>query len=82
MEFLVSFLVSFLGVFLKVVQQKNVIHNNVKWMLPVSMLMGFSQTLIIMYTVQTSILIFIPVGLGGEIAAILAVKFHDKFNKK
>lgn len=77
-NYLLAFFVSFLAVFLKVFQQKNVIHDKINWVIPTSMFMALSQVLITFVIIKESIWIFLPIGFGGGLAAVLAILIYNK----
>lgn len=78
-NYILAFIISFVAVFFKVLQQKNVVKDSYKFMIPVSMGMALTQVLIIFLAIKEDIWVFIPMGVGGGIACIIAVKFHNKF---
>ena len=72
-------------VFLRAFQQKNVMHNQYLWMIPVSYGMGMCDVYII-HSVASSenplYLVALAMGTGGAVGAIAATFFHSKITGK
>ena len=78
----------FIYVFMRAFQQRNVIHNNYKWIPPVSYAMAVCDSFLI-YSIAKHAdafyaiaLIAFSAGTGGSIGCIAAMLLHDKIFKK
>lgn len=80
---LLSALINFLYIFLKAIQQLNVVHGRYALVYPVSILMGICEACILLYIVKTgSIWIGVSNGAGAGFGAILAMWLHKKTLRK
>lgn len=75
-----AFLATFVFVFLKAIQQLNVVRSNYVWIVPTSFAMAVCEV----YTVVVAAdrgwgLIVVPIGLGGGLGCVLAVYLHGRF---
>ncbi len=84
MIYLSAFAVSFSYVFLKALQQLNVVHHKLLWIAPVSILMGLCEVFIIstVATNQAGFMVLVSIGVslgfGGAAGAILAMILHKR----
>lgn len=70
---------SFAFIFLKAFQQKNVMQDKYFWMMPISILMGFSEVFVIS-TVAANMTLFTgaAIGIGGGFGCMVACWGHNK----
>lgn len=87
MIYLSAFAVSFSYVFLKALQQLNVVHHKILWITPISILMGLCEVFIIS-TVATNgagyavlVGLGVSLGLGGAAGAIIAMILHKRIRE-
>lgn len=79
---LLAFLISTTYVFVKAFQQQNVIHQEYKWVLPVSFIMAACEVSIIgMVAWNKSFWMIIPIGLGGGIGCMTSMYIHKLMRK-
>lgn len=76
--YVTAFAVSFVYIFLKAKQQLHVVHAEYLWMLPTSLGLALCEVLIIGSVVKESILVFLPLGIGGSIGCMLSVYLHNR----
>lgn len=62
----VTFLISFLYIFTKAHQQLNVVNKRYREVIPTSLLMALCEVTIVTAVFKESVLVFIPIGLGGR----------------
>lgn len=74
----------FAYVFVRSFQQRNVIHDNYKWILPVSMCMATIDVFIIAYIAHKGFRLEIVIanGSGGGFGCLLAMYLHKRWVKK
>lgn len=78
--FALSALASFTYVFLRAMQQLNVVHNQYWWVMPTSIAMGLCDVWIILLIVRSeTIWIGVTNGVGAGIGAVLAMYLHNRF---
>lgn len=75
-----AFAASFVFVFLKAIQQLNVVHANYVWIMPVSFAMAACEV----YTISATAAsgwgwIIVPIGGGAGLGAMLAVYIHKRY---
>jgi hypothetical protein len=74
----------FVYVFMRAFQQRNVIHNNYKWIPPVSYAMAACDTFLVFSiakhadTLMAASIIAFSAGTGGAIGCIAAMILHDR----
>jgi hypothetical protein len=78
-SYLIAFAVSFSLVGLKALQQLNVFHHKVLWIMPVSLGLGLAEVLVIGLAVENGLWIALPIGVGGGLGCILAMKLHKRW---
>lgn len=77
--YLVAGLASFVFVFLKALQQLNVVHGNRWWVLPTSFAMATCEVAVVANMAKFGWgWIIIPVGLGGGLGCLVAMEFHRR----
>lgn len=73
---------SLIYVFLKAIQQLNVVHNQFRWVIPTSIGMGICEVGIVLLVVRTDNLwLGVASGLGGGTGAIIAMKVYKRIRK-
>ena len=73
---------SFAYIFLKAFQQKNVMQDKYYWMIPISVLMGFSEVfLIATVAAHVTMITGLCIGLGGGSGCIVACLLHNRMTK-
>lgn len=77
-NYVAAFLISLGYIYLKAWQQINVIHKRYTWVVPVSFMLALCEVATIGLVVHTSFWLFIPIGLGGGIGCLLAMKRHHR----
>jgi hypothetical protein len=80
-SYFIAFAISFSLVGLKAMQQLNVMHHKVLWIMPVSLGLGLAEVLIIGMAVENGLWIALPIGLGGGLGCILAMNLHKMWRK-
>jgi len=72
-----------LFVALKAFQQLNVVHDQYKWVLPVSIGMGFCEVYIIaqVATQGFGLWLALAIGLGGAVGAMFSMWLHKRMRK-
>lgn len=76
--YLTAFAVSFVYIYLKAWQQINVMKERYRWVMPVSFGMAICEVSVIGLVVAKSFWMFIPIGLGGGIGCIMAMKWNHR----
>lgn len=77
-----SFVASFAFIFLKAWQQLNVVHHQVWWILPTSMLMAVCEVYVVsVAAVQGWGWIVLPVGLGSGLGCLTSMVIHKRMRK-
>lgn len=77
-----AFIVSFVYIFLKALQQLQVVHHETAKVIPVSLCMALCEVTVVTLVIKTSFFIFIPIGLGGGVGCIIAMNYHKKRREK
>lgn len=72
-SYIIAFAVSFVYIFLKATQQINVIHQDYKWVLPVSMMMALCEATIVVFIVKVDWTVAFAVGLGGGLGCMTSM---------
>jgi hypothetical protein len=80
MMYAIAFAASFAFVFLKALQQLNVVHANYFWIVPISFAMAACEV----YTVAAVATsgwgwVILPIGAGASLGCILAIVAHKRF---
>lgn len=77
MEWLTAAAVSFIYIFLKAIQQLNVVHFQYRWVMPASLAMGVCEATVIVLIVKAdSILMGLVTGVGAGLGAMSAMRLH------
>lgn len=79
MLYLTAFCVSFVFVGLKSLQQLNVVQGRYLAVMPVSMLLAVAEVTIIASVVKSSLIIALPIGLGGGLGCCTAIFLNRRF---
>jgi hypothetical protein len=80
MTWAAAFGLNFVYIFLKAIQQLNVVHNQFRWVVPTSILMGVCEVGIVLLVVRVdSLYIGIINGIGAGLGAVTAIITHRKF---
>lgn len=69
------FLTSFAFIFLKALQQLNVVNKMYLWVTPTSLCMAVAEVYIIQSVSDKTLWLCIPIGLGGGLGCIVAMWF-------
>lgn len=73
---------SFIYIFLKAMQQLNVVHNQFAWVVPTSIGMGLCEVgMMLMIVRADNLWLGVASGIGGGTGAILAMKLHRRIKK-
>jgi hypothetical protein len=74
--------ITFVYVFLKAMQQLNVVHGRKFWIMPTSVLMGLCEVGIVLVVVRAdTILLGLANGVAGGLAALTAMYLHTRITK-
>lgn len=76
--YFIAFIASFVMIWLKAMQQLNVVKDKRLYIMPISMCMALCEVSIIGLVVSQSFWLFIPIGLGGGCGCLLAMSNHKK----
>lgn len=76
--YLIAFGISMTYIYLKAWQQINVMKERYRWVMPVSFAMAICEVSVIGLVVAKSFWMFVPIGLGGGIGCMLAMKFNHR----
>lgn len=80
LNLVLAFFASFFFVLLKALQQLNVVHHKVWWVMPTSMGMALTEVFVIANVAHMGWgWIVVPVGLGGGLGCIAAMNLHRFF---
>jgi len=80
MSFALAFLASFVFVGLKALQQLNVVHHKVYWVVPVSFAMAVCEVFVVVQSARSGWgWIVLPIGLGSGLGCLLAMAIHKRF---
>lgn len=78
----ILFMLAFVYVWLKAMQQLNVIHDQYRWIMPVSLGMGLCEVAMILLMVKAdTIWLGLASGTGAGLGALLAMKMHKKVRR-
>lgn len=78
----ILFSLSFAYIWLKAFQQLNVMHNQYRWVMPMSFGMGLCEVAMILLLVKAdTIALGLVTGLGAGLGAMLAMYLHPWFRK-
>ena len=78
-----AFAVNFIYVFLRAMQQLNVVNRNYGWVMPMSLGMGLCEVATVLLVVRTnSLLMGLVVGIGAGLGAMLAMKVHPILTRR
>jgi len=73
---------SFIYIFLKAMQQLNVVHDQKLWIVPTSIAMGLCEASILLMIVRADNLwLGVASGIGGGTGALIAMKLHKRIKK-
>lgn len=73
---------SFIFIFLKAMQQLNVVHDQKLWIIPTSIGMGLCEASILLTIVRAdSLWLGVAAGIGGGSGALIAMKLHKRIKK-
>lgn len=82
MSYLIAFCTSFVFIFLKALQQQNVIAKQYLWVLPTSMTMAACEVYVVATTARNGYgWIILAVGLGSGLGCMASMWFHGKVSK-
>lgn len=74
---------SFAYVFMKAMQQLNVVHSQYKWVMPMSLGMGMCEVAIVLIVVKAdTVMMGLVNGVGAGLGAMLAMKIHQRVTKR
>lgn len=80
--FFLAGITSFAYVFLRALQQLNVVHNQYWWVVPTSIAMGICDVYLVLTIVKAETLwIGLTNGIGAGSGAILAMIFHRRIRR-
>jgi len=82
MIYLIAFLVPLVYVFLRVFQQRNVAHKEIKLMVLTSYGITAFEILSITLIVDKGWVLFLPLGTGGAVGSVAAIYFHEYLRKR
>ena len=78
-----AFTATFVYVFLKAIQQLNVVRAKYIWIVPTSFAMAVCEVYTVVVAAERGWgLIVLPIGLGGGLGCVLAVWVHGRFIKR
>lgn len=79
MIYALAFAASFVYVFLKALQQLNVVHGSVWWILPVSFGMAVCEVFVVVNVASAGWgWIIFPIGFGSGLGCLVAMHFHRR----
>ena len=79
MTYLLAFAASFVFVLLKAMQQLNVVHHQLWWVMPTSMSMAVCEVFVVANVAHLGWgWIVLPVGLGGGLGCVVAMVAHKR----
>ncbi len=81
MIYITAFFVPLIYVFLRVFQQRNVTHKEIKLMILTSYGITAFEILSITLIVSKGWYLYIPLATGGAVGSVVAVYFHDYLRK-
>jgi len=82
MIYVTAFFVPLVYVFLRVFQQRNVLHEEYWWMVGTSYLITAFEILNVTLIVSRGWELFLPLGTGAAIGSVLAIIFHKKLKDR